>query len=112
MSMHPPERRNGPPPQGAAIVQTAQLYPYRNRHRAAVRLPELGCGCRDPWLCRCAAPEPSEKAVEGYASAVELLNSLGYPAAPLLPEMRALWRRGRDERRIMQQVARRWEMVS
>ena len=50
--------------------------------------------------------------MEGYASAVELLNSLGYPAAPLLPEMRALWRRGRDERRIMQQVARRWEMVS
>ena len=88
------------------------MRPYRNRHQAAVRLPQLGCGCRDPWLCRCDAPEPSEKAVEGYAATVELLHSLGYPPAPLVAEMRALWRRGRDERRMVQQVAQHWQMVS
>ena len=44
--------------------------------------------------------------VDAYAAAEELLGSLGYPAAPLVPELRAMWRRG--ERAMVSSVTSRW----
>lgn len=105
--MPTPERRSGPPPQRAAADNTP-LHPYRNRHWAAVRLPQLWCRCRDPLLCRCEAPEPSEKAVDGYADAIHHLHQHGLTPAPLVPELRVLWRRSADARRLVQSITERW----
>ena len=50
--------------------------------------------------------EPTDKQIDAYAATVELLDSLGFPAAPLLPEMRGLWRRG--EHQLVSAVTSRW----
>lgn len=66
------------------------------------RRPSLPCQC-DPKA------RPTPVLVDAYAQAVELLDGLGYPAAPLLPEVEILLRHGAAERRLMQRVLRRWE---
>lgn len=46
--------------------------------------------------------------VDGYRDAVLLLESLGLTPAPMLPEMRALWRRGGSDRELVSSVAEKW----
>ena len=44
--------------------------------------------------------------IDAYTSTVEMLAALGYPAAPLVPELRGLWRRG--DREAVSSVTSRW----
>lgn len=84
----------------------------RRRRDAEHRSQPLGCGCRDPWLHRCNPIEPTEQQVSGYRDAIAHLETLGMNAAPLLPELRHLWRRGGSDRRIAQSVVQRWEVLA
>lgn len=81
------------------------------RRAATYRLPPTGC-CRDPWTCRCDNRDPSERMVDGYRDAVVHLHVLGLTAAPRIPEMRALWRRGGDDHRLVRMLAERWEIAA
>lgn len=65
----------------------------------------------DPWR-RYDPGEPSERLVDGYRDALVHLDLLGLTAAPRIPEMRALWRRGGADRLIVTHVAKRWEMAA
>ncbi|HKH51845.1 MAG TPA: hypothetical protein VKA77_08640 [Mycobacterium sp.] len=71
------------------------------------------CGCRDPWLCRCHEPDtpPTEKEVDGYVAAVVLLRAHGLLAAPLLPELRAMWRHGGADHRLAVHIAEQWGLA-
>jgi hypothetical protein len=79
------------------------------RRQAAQRLAPLGCGCRDPLFCRCRPPVSerpalSEKMVDaGADAAIHILITTG--CAPILKTdvLRALWRRGGDDRRLAQE---------
>ena len=103
MTEHPPERRNGPPKRAAADTTTMQSHP--NGCRVQVR---LDCGCTR-W-CRCEyKANPTGKRVDAYAAAARHLDALNLPAAPLIPEMRALWRRG--DRALVQRISSRWEVA-
>lgn len=84
----------------------------RRRREAGRRLAPMACGCPDPWTCRCHEGEPSDHRVDGYNAAIRYLASHGLTAAPLLPEMRALWRRGNEERQLVQTIAERWVVAS
>ena len=68
----------------------------------------IGLDC-DPRLpCRCDdTMHPSPVLVDAYATAVAMLDDLGYPAAPLLPEIEALLYYGAKERRLAASVLRR-----
>lgn len=79
---------------------------FARRHQAAQRLALLDCECVDPWIHTCNRREPTDRQIDAYAAAAELLTSLGYPPAPLLPELRGLWRRG--ERGLVSSVTSRW----
>jgi hypothetical protein len=46
--------------------------------------------------------------VDGYAEAVRHLHDHGLVAAPLIPELRAMWRRSADDRKVVQQITSRW----
>jgi hypothetical protein len=88
--------------------------PPHRRRAAALRLPPLGpCSCvRDPEhdRHRCRG-ELTDNMVDGYRDAVIHLRDLGLPAAPLLPEIRVLWRRGPAERRLVAEITERWELA-
>jgi hypothetical protein len=88
--------------------------PLQRRRAAARRLPPLGrCGCiHDPLhdRHRCG-DEITDNLVDGYRDAVRHLRGLGLPAAPFLPEMRALWRRGPEERRLVAEITERWDLA-
>lgn len=109
--MTPPDRRSGPPPQEAATAINTTFWFKDNRRRAAVRLRRLDCGCTDPSRHTCTTEEPSAVQVEAYFSAVEHLRAIGYPAAPRIPELRALWRRGPQGRRLVAAVTTAWEVA-
>lgn len=81
----------------------------RRRRAATQRLPILGCGCADPWIHRCRRDDPTPARVAGYAATVQLLDELGYPAAPLVPELRAMWRQG--DRHLVASVTTRWAVA-
>jgi hypothetical protein len=83
----------------------------RARRQASYRLAPLDCGCRDPWPCRHTEPPPSERQADAYRDAVLHLTGLGLTPAPRLPEMRDLWRRGPAERRLIGELATRWELA-
>ncbi len=80
----------------------------QDRRRAAARLPRLHCGCVDPDVRTGCDHPPTDRMVDGYRDAVLLLDSLGLPPAPRLPEMRALWRRGGADRELVASVTSRW----
>lgn len=106
----PPKCGDGPPiPEEAARINTL-LFFHRKRRQATARLSILECGHADPWICRCREPEPSARQVDAYAAAVHHLNHLGLGAAPLLPELRQLWRRGASERQLVGAVTTGWEV--
>ena len=100
------------PDKNAALIRrstaqsTAAAGGFVRRRQAATRVAPLECGCPDPWAHRCFRPEPSETMIDAYTSTVEMLAALGYPAAPLVPELRGLWRRG--DREAVSSVTSRW----
>jgi hypothetical protein len=75
----------------------------RRRHAAADCFP-LRCGCRDPWPCRHNHLPPSERMVDAAALAASHLTEAGL--APVFDQatLRALWRRGGDDRRLAQRL--------
>src|SRR5262249_46578937 len=82
----------------------------QRRRTPAHRLPFLPCGHRKP-CCRCAAPPPSDRMVDGYLAAAQHLHAHDLPPAPFLPELRALWVRGVEERRLVAEITERWELA-
>ena len=96
------------PISGTATSKPAKAHPQftANRSRAAERLPVLDCGCADPMRCRCKNAEPSENTVAGYREAVRHLDAHGMTAAPLLPELRRLWRSG--DRELVAAITAHW----
>lgn len=83
------------------------------RRVASRRVEPLDCGCIDPWLCRHPEDDPPpDRMVDAYLCAVAHLDSVGLLAAPRLPEMRMLWRRGRTERRLVGEIASAWELAA
>jgi hypothetical protein len=114
-------QRNGPPkrkgcrlgqptPSPETPTNTNSVRQADRRRVAAKRLPPLDSGSRDP-RCR-DNPEPSERMVDGYRDAVRHLQANGLPPAPFLPEMRIMWRRGGDDRRLASAIARCWEVAA
>jgi hypothetical protein len=80
-----------------------------------MRLPVLDCRCRtaDPWLCNCAMPlHVSDRAVDAYRDTVLHLRDCGLLAAPNIPAMQALWRRSPEDRRLVAEIAQRWELAA
>jgi hypothetical protein len=73
---------------------------HRRRVAAARSLP-LGCGCRDPYPCRCTQPPPSAVMVDAGAAAAAHLLKLGFPPLLDIDTARALWRRGGDDRALV-----------
>lgn len=67
----------------------------------------LDCGCdtADPRLCRCTQPPLTDHAVDGWKSAAGyILDTTGQ--TPLLPleVLRALYRRGGQDRALAEQL--------
>lgn len=87
------------------------LAALRRRRSASRRLPPLDCGCRDPLPCRCDDPPLSDRIVDSYHDTVMHLRACGLLAAPRLPEMRVLWRRGDVERRLVTEISEKWELA-
>lgn len=87
---------------------------YLHRRKAAAqRLPSLECGCRDPWTCRCfGAGEPTLLQVDAYRDTAILLLSRGMTPAPRIPEMRVLWRRGGEDRLVVEAISSRWVVMA
>ena len=80
------------------VARSTYLYYRRAR---------LDCGCHDP--CRCDyRDEPTEKRVDGYRDAIEHLDAEGLCPGALTPELRRLWRRGGTDRKIANEIGRRW----
>lgn len=76
------------------------------RRTAAKRSVPLGCGCRDPWPCRCTEPPFSDRAIDSWRDAAEhVLAGALMPWVPL--EVRhALYRRGGNERALAERLHR------
>lgn len=83
----------------------------RRRRATSRRLAPLRCGCADPWTCRCRPSEPSELEIDAYAATLAHLDAIGLTAAPQVSELRALWRRGGQQRRVAQSVTQHWEVA-
>lgn len=89
-----PEKRNRPAGNGAESTTTGcthYIEGLRRRRAATYRLPQLECGCVDPWTCRCTTDELTTD------SAVAAADHLGrHGLAPLfsINAGRALWRGG------------------
>jgi hypothetical protein len=67
----------------------------------------MECGCSD--TCRCDwKSNPTPARVQAYADAVQHLHAHGLEAAPLIPELRAMWRRSADDRKTVQEITSRW----
>lgn len=108
--MSPPMRRSGPPPRKAAPSDTTNWSEsIRSKRASAWSLrPRMACGvCTDSCRCEWKA-NPSSRRVEAYADAVHHLHSHGLGAAPLVPELRVLWRRSADDRKLVQSITEQW----
>lgn len=72
----------------------------RRRRQASYRLVPLDCGCRDPWPCHCTQPTLSEKFIDaGRDAALHVLEHGGIPLLAI-EVLRALYRRGGDDRAL------------
>jgi hypothetical protein len=68
-------------------------------------LVPLDCGCADPWACRCTEPQLTERAVDGYRDAAEhILSTTGKTPVVPVEVLRALHRRGGDERALAERL--------
>ncbi len=70
------------------------------------------CRTADAWICRCYDAPLTEKMVDGYRDAALHLAAHGLLAAPRIPEMRTLWKRGGDDQRLVCAIAERWEVAA
>jgi hypothetical protein len=111
----PTDEERRPAGNGAAFT-TPRCHHYiaglRRRRAATYRVEQLDCGCRDPWTCRHYDGGPSERLVDGYRDAVQHLDAAGLLAAPRIPEMQIMWRRGGDDQRLAREIAERWELAA
>jgi hypothetical protein len=107
----PPKKvEAGAPPQDnrtstnnqTADNSTAQL---RRRGNASRRCPVLDSGRSDCWHY----PAPGAR---GYEPAAHHLLELGLTPAPNRVALTAMWRRGGDDRRVAELIARRWGMCA
>src|SRR6185295_2185473 len=112
----PPGDGSGPVPRGKpdhAVSAAAKLpntasgndggdtaAAFRRRRDAARRLPPLDCGCFDPWLCRCSRPPLNDRMIDGGRAAAEHLLDIGLVPMLELDTLRALYRRGGDDRQL------------
>jgi hypothetical protein len=87
-----------------SMISHAGVAQWLRRRRASGRLMPLDCGCRDPWTCRCTRPPLSENFIDAGAQAAQHLLDVGYPPLLELDVLRALWRRGGDDRQLAQQL--------
>ncbi len=79
---------------------------YNRQARAWGRRPWMDCH-RHTDVCRCDyAPTP--KQVDAYSDAIGWLADHGLAPAALMPECRALWSCGGDERAAAARVVRWW----
>ena len=56
--------------------------------------------------------EVSEKQVDAYRDTALMLLASGYTPAPNLPAMRVLWRRGGQDRALVQRISENWEVAA
>jgi hypothetical protein len=96
-----------------AVGSQQYIAGLRRRRAATYRVPRLECGsCADPWTCRCYDdPEPTPRMVDAYRDAVQTISGAGMTPAAFVPEMRAMWRRGGEYRRLAQTIAERWQVA-
>ena len=105
--MLPPGRRNGPPEARTADATptTRSLKNNRQRTRNAWRRrPWLDCGCSGD-TCHCTTPPLSDYQLDGWADCARyIMDTSG--CIPLLPieVLRALYRRGGDDRVLAEQL--------
>lgn len=90
---------------------------WKRRHAADLRLPPLDCGRHsDPWVCDCVTSShsvhPSDVEVDAYRSTAVLLLNLGLTPSPDVHLMRALWRRGGEDRALVSTISSRWEVAA
>lgn len=106
-------RRKGPAPTGnrpspkstAADASDNSVHAAGERRRQATyRSVPLDCGCRDPWLCRCTEPLLTERAVDGARDAAHHLLIVGTTPLLHVDALRALWRRGGDDRQLAREL--------
>lgn len=64
----------------------------RRRRQAAVRSVPRRCGCRDPWVCRCADSLPSQRMADAGAAAAAHLLAADLPPMLDTATLRAMWR--------------------
>ena len=67
-------------------------------------MPPLDCGCADPWPCRCGRPPLSERKVDAGADAARHILGVGCVPLLRLDVLRALYRRGGDDRRLAEEL--------
>lgn len=70
----------------------------RTRREASRRMVSLDCGCADAWPCRCTEPPLSDRTVDSYRDAALHILSTGFSPLVPLEVLRALHRRGGDDR--------------
>lgn len=86
----------------------------RRRRQAADDMRRMDCGCTDPWPCR-HFDEPvmlSEHRVDAYRAAALTLLESGLTPAPNVECLRALWRRGGDDRKLVRDISQRWVVAA
>ena len=87
------------------IICHAGIVEWFRRHRAAERLPSLACGCcSDPLPCRCTRPPLSDRWVDAGADAARHVLANGCVPLLELEVLRALYRRGGDDRQLAQEL--------
>jgi hypothetical protein len=93
---------------------TETVRQHRGRRAASQRMESWCPNCRtaDPWVCRCYDAPLTEKMITGYREAALHLAAYGLLAAPRVPEMRVMWRRGGDDQRLVRGIAEQWEMAA
>lgn len=74
------------------------LAALHRRRRASLRSVPLACGCRDPWPCRCSRPPLSQKMIDAGRDAARHLLEAGQVPLLELEVLRALYRRGGNDR--------------
>jgi hypothetical protein len=76
---------------------------YRRR-KASQRMVPLDCGCPDPWPCNCTQPPLSDRWVDAGRDAARHLLEVGHVPLLKLEVLRALYRRGGDDRALAEML--------
>lgn len=83
------------------------LAQLRRRRDASQRLELLDCSHADPWPCRCTPMPLSDHQIDGWADCARyIIETSG--CIPTLPTdvLRALWRRGGEDRSLAEKLRR------